>query len=87
MVSLVHILWRLSHISVSSPRWLPCVQNSLSESQTETSMHQEVPECNEELQDKGKNRDWKEAEMMAHHKAGENTAMSDRKRIIFLIKA
>lgn len=42
---------------------------------------QEVPECNEELQDKGKNRDWKEAENMAHHKAGENTAGSDRKKI------
>lgn len=28
---------------------------------------QEVPQCNEELQDKGKNRDWKEAEDMAHH--------------------
>lgn len=52
-----------------------------------TNAVQEVPECNGELQEKGKNRDWKEAEDMAHHKAGENTAVSDRKRLIFLIKA
>lgn len=48
---------------------------------------QEAPQCNEELQDKGKNRDWKEAEDMAHHQAGENTAVSDRKKINIFYKS
>lgn len=42
---------------------------------------QEVPQGNEERQNKGNNGDWNEAEDMAHHQAGENTAVSDRKKI------
>lgn len=42
---------------------------------------QEVPtQRDEESQEKGRKEDWKEAEDMAYHQAGENTSVSERKK-------
>lgn len=40
-----------------------------------------LTQCDEESQDKRRKEDWKEADDKAHHQAGENTAVSERKKM------
>lgn len=67
---------------MSSPKRFPSGKRSLSARQTETSLQPDMPtQCDEESQDKRRKEDWKETDYMAHHQAGENTAVSERKKM------